>query len=55
MRLGILGIGCLIFLALVPNAVAGQRYAAPGGTGIECTQEKPCKLKEAVGGAKAGE
>ena len=34
---------------------AGQRYAAPAGTGTECTQEKPCELKEAVGAAKAGD
>ena len=55
MRLGIFGIASVIFLALAPAAYAGQRYAAPAGTGTECTQEKPCELKEAVGGAKAGE
>ncbi len=55
MRLGILGIVSVIFLALAPSALAGQRYAAPGGTGTECTQEEPCELKDAVGGAKAGD
>jgi hypothetical protein len=55
MRLGIWGIACVVFLALAPAAYAGQRYAAPTGTGTECTQEKPCELKEAVGAAKAGD
>ncbi len=55
MRLGICGIASVIFLALAPAAYAGQRYAAPAGAGTECTQEKPCELKEAIGGAKAGE
>jgi hypothetical protein len=55
MRLWIWGIASIVFLALAPAAHAGQRYAAPAGTGSECTQEKPCELKEAVGGAKAGE
>jgi hypothetical protein len=55
MRLGILGIASVIFLALAPAALAAPRYAAPGGTGTECTQEKPCELKEAVGAAKAGD
>jgi hypothetical protein len=55
MRLGIWGIGSVIFLALAPAAYAGQRYASPAGTGTECTQEKPCELKEAVGAAKAGD
>ena len=55
MRLVILGIASIIFLALAPAAFAGQRYAAPGGTGTECTQGEPCELKEAVGGAKAGD
>jgi hypothetical protein len=55
MRLRICGIASIVFLALAPAASAGQRYAAPAGTGSECTQEKPCELKEAVGAAKAGE
>ena len=55
MRLGILGIASIIFLVLAPAAFAGQRYASPGGTGTECTQGEPCELKEAVGGAKAGD
>ena len=55
MRLRIWGIASVVFLALAPAAHAGQRYAAPAGTGTECTQEKPCELKEAVGAAKAGE
>jgi hypothetical protein len=55
MRVGIWGIASFIFLALAPAAYAGQRYAAPAGTGSECTQVKPCELKEAVVGAKAGE
>jgi hypothetical protein len=55
MRVGIWGIASVIFLALVPAAYAGQRFASPGGTGTECTQEKPCELKEAVMTAKAGD
>jgi hypothetical protein len=44
-----------MLLVGVPSAAAAQRYAAPGGSGTECTQAAPCELKEAVGGAKAGE
>jgi hypothetical protein len=55
MRLGIWGIASVVFLALAPTAYAGQRYAAPAGTGTECTQEKPCELKDAVGAANAGD
>jgi hypothetical protein len=55
MRFGIWGIASIVFLVLAPAAYAGQRYAAPAGTGTECTQEKPCELKEAVGAAKAGD
>jgi hypothetical protein len=54
MRLGIWGIMSVIFLALAPAAL-GARYAAPKGEGTECTQEKPCALREAVSGAKAGD
>jgi hypothetical protein len=45
----------LAVLWLAPAADAGQRFAAPGGTGAECTQEEPCALSEAVAGAKAGD
>jgi hypothetical protein len=55
MRVGFWGIASVVFLVLAPAAYAGQRYAAPTGTGTECTQEKPCELAEAVGGAKAGD
>jgi hypothetical protein len=54
MRVGIWGIASFIFLALAPAAL-GARYAAPKGEGSECTQEKPCALREAVSGAKAGD
>ena len=55
MRLGICGVASVILLVLAPAAYAGQRYAAPAGTGSECTQEKPCELNQAVGAAKAGD
>jgi hypothetical protein len=55
MRIGVWGIVSVVFLALAPAAWAGQRYAAPAGTGAECAQEKPCSLSEAVNGAKAGD
>jgi hypothetical protein len=55
MRLGVWGIVSLVVLALAPAAYAGQRFAAPAGTGTECTQEKPCSLSEAVMAAKAGD
>jgi hypothetical protein len=55
MRLGVCGIVSLFVLALAPAAHGAQRYAAPTGTGAECTQAKPCALSEAVGAAKAGD
>jgi hypothetical protein len=45
----------LAALALAPAAQAAQRYAAPAGTGAECTQAKPCSLKEAITKAKAND
>jgi hypothetical protein len=45
----------LIALALAPAAHAAQRYAAPAGSGTECTQAKPCSLNEAMGKAKAND
>jgi hypothetical protein len=55
MRIGVWGIVSVVFLALAPAAWAGQRFAAPAGTGTGCTQEKPCSLPEAVAAAKAGD
>jgi hypothetical protein len=53
---GALGLGvALATLVFAVPAQAEQRYAAPGGSGAECTQEKPCLLPDAVGGAKAGD
>ncbi|HEX6584598.1 MAG TPA: hypothetical protein VF056_13425 [Thermoleophilaceae bacterium] len=38
-----------------PGASAAiQRYASPGGTGIDCSVDKPCKITEAVQNAGAG-
>jgi hypothetical protein len=42
-------------LVLVPVAQGTQRFAAPAGTGTECTQAEPCSLNEAVQGAKGGD
>src|SRR5689334_13972771 len=44
-----------VVLIFAPSAQAAQRYAAPSGTGTECTQSNPCSLNEAVGAAKAGD
>jgi hypothetical protein len=49
------GIASLVVLAIAPAAQAAQRFAAPAGTGGECTQAKPCELSSAVGGASAGD
>jgi hypothetical protein len=50
------GIGVfLTALALAPAAQAAQRYAAPAGSGAECTQAKPCSLSEALTKAKAND
>ena len=46
---------CLTALALAPAAQAAQRYAAPAGSGTECTQAKPCSLNEAMSKAKASD
>jgi hypothetical protein len=50
-------VGTIAILALVAAsaAQATQRFAAPAGSGTECTQAAPCELKEAVGGAKGGD
>jgi hypothetical protein len=45
----------MLVLTAAPGALAAQRYAAPAGTGTECTQAAPCQLAEAVGAAKAGD
>jgi hypothetical protein len=42
-------------LALAPSAQAAQRYAAPAGSGAECSQPKPCSLTEAMGKAKTND
>ena len=45
----------LAVLLLAPAAQAAQRYAAPTGTGTECTPGNPCSLKDALAGAKASD
>lgn len=41
--------------AAAPGAsAASQRYASPGGTGIDCSSAKPCNLVQAVNLAGAG-
>jgi hypothetical protein len=55
MRSTVAALACLVLLACASTAQAAPRYAAPAGTGTECTQEKPCSLAEAVTAAKAGD
>ena len=45
----------LAALALAPAAQAGQRFASPSGSGVECGQAAPCSLAEAVSKAKTGD
>lgn len=45
----------LAALSLAPAAQAAQRFAAPGGTGVDCAQAAPCSLAEAISKAKAGD
>lgn len=46
-------VASFVLLAGVPGvAQAAQRYAAPGGSGVACTQAQPCSLTDAVGAAK---
>jgi hypothetical protein len=56
--MGLVRVGIAVFLtalALAPAAQAAQRYAAPAGSGAECTQTKPCSLNEALAKAKAND
>jgi hypothetical protein len=46
-------LACVALLAFASVAQAAQRYAAPSGTGTECSQPAPCSLVEAVSKAKA--
>ena len=55
MRLGLGAIVALSALLSVSTAGAAQRFAAPAGSGSECTKAAPCALPEAVGGAHAGD
>jgi hypothetical protein len=55
MRVALASLACLALLALAPAAQAAQRYAAPAGSGAECTQAKPCSLNEAMSKAKAND
>lgn len=41
--------------AATPASAASVRYAAPGGTGVACTQVAPCSLQQAVTGAADGD
>jgi hypothetical protein len=56
--MGLLRAGIATFiaaLALAPAAQGAQRYAAPAGSGNECTQAQPCLLSEAVGKAESND
>ena len=56
-RLALLSlVGAVLAVATTaPGASAAvQRYASPGGTGIDCSVAKPCKITEAVQSAGAG-
>jgi hypothetical protein len=55
MRSTVAALACLVVLVCASTAQAVPRYAAPAGTGTECTQAKPCSLPEAVMAAKAGD
>jgi hypothetical protein len=56
MRIRTTTLACLVTLALVADAQAAQRYAAPNGSGPEpCGQQAPCSLKVALGQAKAND
>jgi hypothetical protein len=54
-----LALACAVVLALAaagaPAAQAEQRYAAPAGEGVACTESQPCLLEEAVTKAKTGD
>src|SRR4029077_21293702 len=56
MRLALGAASCLAILIAAPGVQAGQRYAAPNGTGGEpCAQATPCSLKDALTKANAGD
>jgi hypothetical protein len=55
MRARIVTFACLVTLALAAHAQAAQRYAAPQGSGIECSQAAPCSLAQALGKAQNGD
>ena len=42
---------CLALLTVPAGAQAAQRYAAPNGTGLSCTQQEPCSFQDAVNAA----
>jgi hypothetical protein len=45
----------LATLAVAGTAQAGQLYAGPAGSGSDCTQAKPCSLKEALEKARSND
>jgi hypothetical protein len=55
MRAALVSFAFLALLAIAPAAHAAQRYAAPAGSGAECSQAKPCSLNEALAKAKAND
>jgi hypothetical protein len=55
MRLAIGLAASLALLSGATDAQAGQRYAAPGGTGSACTQQVPCAFAEASNGSSNGD
>ncbi len=55
MRLVLGAVLSLTLLAGPAGAQAAQRYAAPNGTGSECTQKEPCSLADAANEASNGD
>lgn len=53
MRSLVLSLAVLASLGAPGAAQAAQRYAAPSGSGAECTQAVPCSIEEAVGKAES--
>jgi hypothetical protein len=55
MRAALVSFVFLVLLACAPAASAAPRYAAPAGSGTECSEGKPCSLAEAIEKAKAND
>jgi len=48
-------VGLVVASSAPALASAAQRYASPGGSGLDCTSAKPCGLVDAVTKAIAGD